>query len=106
MNYKFFVFCPDDEGVITKIINVASKNGAGNYGNYSQVAHITHGEGNWKAEQGAKPFEGVVGKITRSSTARIEMMCPAEKAKSIVKAIKSVHPWERVDIEFIKIEQL
>ena len=24
----------------------------------------THGEGNWKTEKGAKPFEGIVGKIT------------------------------------------
>lgn len=105
MKYKFFVFCPDDEKIINKIIQVASKNGAGRYGNYSQVAFITHGEGNWKTESEAHPYEGKIGQITRSDVAKIEMICSTENAQSIVKSIKKIHPWEQVDIEFAKIEE-
>lgn len=106
MKLKFFVYCPDEKQIINKIISVASKCGAGIYGNYSQVAHITHGEGNWKSEEGARPKQGKVGLVSRLSVAKIEMTCPSENAQQIEKAIKNVHPWERVDIEFIRIEEL
>ena len=106
MNYKFFVYCPDEEQVINKIIKEASKHGAGIYGDYSHVAHITHGEGNWKSEEGARPFQGKVGEITKTPVAKIEITCSIESAKEIAKAIKKIHPWEQVDIEFIRIEEL
>lgn len=106
MKYKFFVYCPDEEKIIKNIIEAASRYGAGIYGNYSKVAFITHGSGNWKSEEGAHPVEGKVGEITRSPVAKIEMSCLSQKAKQIEKAIKEVHPWEQVDIEFIRIEEL
>lgn len=106
MKYKFFVYCPDKEKIINSIIKAASKYGAGVYGNYSHVAYITHGNGNWKTEKGAQPYEGKVGMITCSPVAKIEMTCPATNAKQIEEAIKAVHPWEQVDIEFVRIEEL
>ncbi len=106
MKYKFYVYCPDDKEVIERIIKAASKHSAGVYGHYSHVAYITYGEGNWKTEQGARPFEGTIGEITRSPVAKIEMTCLAQKAKLIEKSIKAVHPWEQVDIEFVRIEEM
>lgn len=98
------VYCPDDQKVINDVINVAAKEGAGGYGKYSHVAFITHGNGNWKSEIGAHPVHGKVGKVTRAKVAKIEMPCPASKAKAIEKAIRRVHPWEQVDIEFVRLE--
>lgn len=106
MKYKFFVYCPDEERVINDIIRAVSDCGAGRYGNYTQVAHITHGEGNWKSETGAHPAQGKVGEVSRLPVAKIEMTCPSGKARQIEQAIKKVHPWEQVDIEFIRIEEL
>ena len=106
MRFKFFVYCPDEEKVIYDIIRVASKCGAGIYGNYTQVAYITHGEGNWKSEEGTHPKQGKVGEVTRLPVAKIEMTCPSGKARQIELAIKEIHPWEQVDIEFIRIEEL
>jgi hypothetical protein len=106
MKYKFFVYCPEEKEVIDNIILAASKHGAGIYGNYSHIAHITHGEGNWKSEKGAHPYQGKVGEMTKYPVAKIEMMCPASKAKLIEREIRKVHPWERVDIEFFRIEEL
>ena len=106
MKFKFFVYCPDDKKVIHDIIEAASNLGAGVYGNYSHVAFITRGDGNWKTEKGAQPYEGKVGEVTISPVARIEMTCLAEKSKLIKKAIKSVHPWEQVDIEFVRLEDI
>lgn len=106
MRYKFFVYCPCDEKVINEIIDVASNSGAGIIGNYSHNAFITRGFGNWKSETGSHPTIGEVGKTTRIPEARIEMDCPADLAKKIEKAIKKVHPYEEVNIFFIKIEDI
>ncbi|KKR31463.1 MAG: hypothetical protein UT63_C0069G0001 [Candidatus Gottesmanbacteria bacterium GW2011_GWC2_39_8] len=106
MKLKFFVYCPDEKNLIDEIIKAASKEGAGIYGNYSEVAFITHGEGNWMSNEGANPLEGKVGEVTKSQVARIEMSCEEEKAKDIDQAIKKVHPWERVDIEYVPIKEI
>lgn len=106
MKLKFYVYCPQNKKVINDIIEVASKLGAGTYGNYSQVAFFTKGTGNWKTESGANPFLGKVGKVTRAPVVRIEMTCQKESAKDIEKAIKKVHPWEQVDIEFVPLENI
>ena len=106
MKYKFFVYCPDKKPLIDTIIRTAAKLGAGIYGKYSEVAFITHGEGNWKSGIGAHPVEGTAGKVTRSKVARIEMTCLKKHAKKIETTIKSVHPWEQVDIEFIAISEI
>ena len=106
MKLKFYVYCPDDEEVLKQIIQVASVLGAGVYGKYSQVAFLTHGEGNWESEKGANPFQGTVGQITRAPVVRIEMTCEKKKANKISEAIKEVHPWEEVDIEFVPLVEL
>jgi hypothetical protein len=102
---KFWVYCPADNEVIYSIIKSASSAGAGVYGNYSQVAFITHGEGNWRSEIGSNPKQGKIGEVTRAKVAKIEMPCQSKDAKRIAKAIKKVHPWEQVDIEFIQLQE-
>jgi len=43
--------------------------------------------------------------MTHKATAKIEMPCPSEKALAVAAAIRRVHPWEQVDIEFIRVEE-
>ena len=106
MKYKFFVYCPDNKKVINDIIKAASDEGAGVYGNYSRCAFITHGEGTWRSDPGAHPYEGTVGEITTSKNAKITMSCDAKVAKQIEQAIRNIHPWEQVDLEFIRLEEI
>ncbi len=101
MKYQLFVFCPDDETIINKIIDAASTAGAGILGNYSHCAFVTRGKSQWKSEQGAHPSEGKVGALTKVTGAKIEMICPAKKRNAVEKAIRKVHPYEEPDIQFI-----
>lgn len=105
MKLKFIVYSPDDKKIVNAIIDAASEAGAGWFGDYSRVAFVTHGEGSWKPEAGADPVDGKVGEVTRKKTAKIEMPVPSEKASAVAKAIRSVHPWEQVDTEFIRVEE-
>lgn len=106
MKLKFFVFCPDEEKVISDIINAASEGGAGVIGNYSHNAFITKGWGNWKSEEGSNPTIGKVGEVTRVNEVKIEMERPAEKAKEVTSSIRKVHPYEEVVIDFVKLEDI
>lgn len=101
--YKLFVFCPDDIQVIETIIVAASKAGAGIIGNYTHCGFITKGEGNWKSGPGSHPTIGKVGKISREPEVKIEMVCPKHQAPSVSKAIRSVHPYEEPEIDFVEL---
>ena len=106
MKLKFFVFCPDDEKVISDIINAASSVGAGTIEGYTHCAFIIKGQGNWKSPPGSNPTMGKAGEISRVNEVKIEMECPAEKAKEVSDAIKKVHPYEKVKVDFIRLEDI
>ena len=100
---KLFVFVPDAEEVIRAVITKASEAGAGAIGNYSCCAFITKGMGNWKSEEGSHPTIGSVGNMSREPEVRIEMICSDEKAGAVKAAIKSVHPYEEPEIDFVTL---
>lgn len=62
-----------------EVINVMADAGAGIIGNYTHNAVITSVMGNWLSEKGSNPTIGEVGKMSRESENKIEMVCPEEK---------------------------
>ncbi len=104
--YKIFIFAPDDERVIEKIIQAASRAGAGKIGNYSECAFITSGTGHWKSEEGSNPTIGEVGKVSVEPQVKIEMICPKEKSKDVQNAIRKVHPYEEPEINLVILHNL
>lgn len=106
MKYKLFVFVPNNEKEIVKVIEAASNAGAGIIGKYSQCAFITKGFGNWKSEAGSNPTIGKVGEASRIPEVKIEMECPADKTQDVKKAIQNAHSYEEVVIDFIELKEL
>jgi hypothetical protein len=106
MKLKFFVFCPDDKEIVNKVIMAATLAGAGKIGNYSECAFITRGRGHWKSEEGAHPTIGKVGEVSEIDEVKIEMECPMEQARVVVDAIKKVHPYESVVIDFVELRNI
>jgi hypothetical protein len=98
---KVVVFAP--KNFTDKIIDAMADAGAGKMGNYTHNAFITSGFGNWKSEEGARPFIGKVGEVSREPEDRIETICPEEKLNKVVAAIKKVHPYETPAIDVYKI---
>jgi hypothetical protein len=103
--YKFFVFAPNEEDVIRKIIDAASEAGAGTIGKYKKCAWIQEGRGSWIADKDANPAYGGVGKIEYIDEVKIEMECPDEVIEKVVKAIKKVYPYEEIVIDVFKMER-
>ncbi|MEM7128779.1 MAG: NGG1p interacting factor NIF3 [Chloroflexota bacterium] len=106
MYYKIFVYAPDIEKTITQIISAAAEAGAGQIGNYSHCAFVHKGWGQWKTGEGATPYHGTVGEVSRMDEVKIEMRCPAECASVVKQAIIDVHPFEEVTIEFIGLAEV
>jgi hypothetical protein len=104
--YKVVVFSPRDKELIRKIIDAASKEGAGKIGKYNGCAFITEGIGTWIADQDANPHLGEVGKVEEIEEVKIEMECSDEIIQKVIQAIKKVHPYEEVVIDVIKLESL
>lgn len=70
--------------------------GAGEIGKYSHCSFSSRGIGRYKPLEGSKPVIGEVGKFEEVEEERIEMVCPASKAKAAIAAMKKVHPYEEV----------
>ncbi len=100
MKYKVFIFCPDDQALIQKLITVASEAGAGVMGDYTQTAFINRGQGTWLPGPNAHPHIGKVGEVSLVNEAKIEMECEAEHVTAVYEAVKAAHPYEEPGIEF------
>lgn len=101
-NVKIIVFVPETH---TDIVREAmGKAGAGIIGNYSYCTFSLKGIGRYKPEAGANPHIGEVGKFEEVIEERIETVCPREKLREVIKAIKDVHPYEEVALDIYPLE--
>ena len=100
--YKIFVTTPESH--TDKIIKAMASAGAGVVGEYTHCAFITKGMGNYLPSDKAKPYIGKAGEMSREPEDKVEMICPDDKLETVIKAIKSVHPYETPTIDVIKSE--
>ncbi|MBI4116760.1 hypothetical protein HY449_03395 [Candidatus Pacearchaeota archaeon] len=70
--------------------------GRGIIGNYEYCTFSSKGIGRFKPKKGATPFIGKVGEIEEVEEERIEFICPKNKSKKVIKAVKQAHPYEEV----------
>ena len=94
---KIVVFVPLTH---TKIVRDAiGKAGAGIIGNYNYCSFSSKGTGRFKPNDKAKPFIGKTNQLEEVEEERIEFVCARDKAKSVISAIKKVHPYEEVALD-------
>lgn len=102
MRYKLVVYVPLTH--FDKVREAIGKAGGGKLGKYSFCSFTTKGIGRFKPEKGAKPYMGVVGKLESVEEERIEVTCDKKSFKSIISAMKKVHPYEEVAYDVYKLE--
>ncbi len=79
-----------------KVREALGSAGAGKQGNYSYCSYSVVGKGRFLPTEGAKPAIGEVGRPEMVEEERIEVTCDREVAKSVLTAMKAVHPYEEV----------
>jgi len=98
---KIIVFTPLTHcKIVRKTIGDA---GGGIIGNYSHCSFSSRGIGRFKPNDKAKPHTGKTNKIEEVEEEKIEFICPKEKAKEIIKAIREVHPYEEVAFDIYQL---
>ncbi len=80
--------------------------GAGRLGAYDHCLSVTQVTGYWRPLAGAQPYDGVVGAISEGTECKIEVRCPVERVKVVVRAIRAVHPYEEPVINVIPLISL
>ncbi|MDD5596539.1 MAG: YqfO family protein [Victivallaceae bacterium] len=78
--------------------------GAGKIGNYDCCCWQTPGTGQFRPLAGSNAFIGKQGNIEKVPETKIELLCPAEKIKEIIEALKKAHPYETPAFQYWNVE--
>ena len=100
---KLVIFVPlTHTDVVRKVMGEV---GAGVIGKYKHCTFSTRGVGRYIPAEGAHPFIGEVGKLEEVEEERIETVCYKKDLSKIIKAIKSVHPYEEITLDIYPLVQ-
>ncbi len=91
---KIVVYVPSDH--VDCVANAMSTAGAGSIGNYDSCSFRTRGTGTFRGNRESNPFAGKRNSLERIEETRLEMIAPRSLVDTIVRSIKSVHPYEEV----------
>ncbi|MFM7721956.1 MAG: Nif3-like dinuclear metal center hexameric protein, partial [Bacteroidota bacterium] len=96
------VFIPKSH--FANVRNALFEAGAGSLGNYSECGFSLLGNGSFKPEESANPFEGKLGIRTEQEEIRFEVILPTWKKSAVENALKLVHPYEEIAHNWITLE--
>jgi dinuclear metal center YbgI/SA1388 family protein len=101
---RLITFAPIDkaEQVRQAVFNA----GAGHIGKYSECSFNSEGTGTFKAEKGADPYVGEIGKRQDERETKIEIVYPAYLETQVVKALIDNHPYEEVAYDIFTMENV
>ena len=91
--YKLETYVPED--FAGKVKDALAAAGAGKLGNYDHCFWQTSGTGEFRPLETAHPFIGVAGGgLEKVREIKLETICPADRRREIVAALKAAHPYE------------
>lgn len=100
--YKIVVYVPESHGDALR--SAMGEAGAGVIGDYTHCMFTLKGTGQFKPGEGADPYVGEVGKLNKVEEERIETVCESRCLSAIIKAIRTVHPYEEPAFDVYPIE--
>jgi hypothetical protein len=89
---KIVVFVPATH--VELVAKEMSEAGAGIIGDYQSCSFRVEGTGTYKGTSGTNPYVGKQESFERVKEVRLEMVAPTDSVRSIVEAIKKIHPYE------------
>lgn len=99
---KIITFCPENS--VDKVRTALSEAGAGVIGNYSECSYNVDGFGTFKGDDSSNPSVGEKNKLEKVNEVKLEMIFPFAAKSRIINALLSVHPYEEVAFDIIKLE--
>lgn len=99
---RLITFAPNENAEAVRAAVFAA--GAGHIGNYSECSFNSRGTGTFKAEEGADPYVGEIGKQHYEEETKIEIVFPAYLEPQVVTALIAAHPYEEVAYDIFAME--
>jgi hypothetical protein len=99
---KLEVYVPEEHA--EKLKAALFEAGAGRIGNYDCCCWQTSGTGQFRPLAGSNAFIGEEGKVEKVPESKIELLCPAEKIRAIITALKKAHPYETPAFQYWPVE--
>jgi hypothetical protein len=88
---------------LAPVLKAMGEAGAGVLGEYTFCSFSAPGVGRFLPGDGATPHVGSVGQINQEAETRVETFCERAKARQVVQAIKTAHPYEEPVIYIIPL---
>lgn len=78
--------------------------GAGTLGSYDCCCFQTVGRGQFRPLAGSHPFLGENGRIEQVTEWKLELICPEEKLRAVLAALRQAHPYETPAFQHWSVE--
>ena len=101
---KIVVFVPSADA--DSIREALANAGAGHIGNYDFCSFSVKGVGRFRPGENTNPHIGSQGEIEEVEEERIETICPKEKIKEVLDALRQVHPYEEPAIDVYELLEI
>jgi dinuclear metal center YbgI/SA1388 family protein len=101
---KLVTYIPDRH--LEEVQSAVFEAGAGFIGNYDNCGFTSKGEGTFRANAGAKPFVGEIGKIHSEPEVRFETIFPKHLENKIISALIKAHPYEEVAYDLYMLQNI
>jgi len=91
---KLMVFVP--VGYEDTVRNALCDDRVGVIGRYSHCTFAGRGQGTYRPLEGAQPFRGETGALSRAEESRLEVLVPESCVTQALSRLKAAHPYEEV----------
>ena len=76
---------------------------AGHIGRYDRCLSWTEVHSCWRPLEGASPYDGQVGALSRAKEVKIEVCCMEERLAETLAAVRVAHPYEEPVINVLPL---
>ncbi len=76
---------------------------AGHIGQYDRCLSWSRVQSCWRPLEGARPYDGRAGELSRAEEIKIEVCCRAENLEKTLAAVKAAHPYEEPVINVLPL---
>ncbi|HEV7622036.1 MAG TPA: Nif3-like dinuclear metal center hexameric protein, partial [Flavisolibacter sp.] len=101
---RLVTFAPEDKA--EKVRKAIFEAGAGHIGKYAECSFNSNGTGTFKAEEGADPYVGKIGKQHQENETKIEIVYPFYLENQVVRALIANHPYEEVAYDIFTMDNV
>lgn len=99
--YQLYFYVPID--YLEQVKRAVFGAGAGGIGHYEECCFETTGQGQYRPAKGSQAFSGEIGKLSKVSEVKVEMVCNEACKNKVQQALLNAHPYEQVAYGFISL---